>query len=64
MTDDKNTLPQLLVSKQEASRQLGISVRTLEKLLATKAIPARRIGRRVLLHRSVVERFARGTRDA
>jgi len=48
----------LLLSKHEAARMLGVSVRSLEHLIARKEIQTRRIGRRVLIGRSAVESFA------
>jgi excisionase family DNA binding protein len=50
---------QLLISKREAAAMLGLSVRTLENLLSLKELPARRIGRRCLIERQALERFAR-----
>jgi len=49
----------LLLSRQEAARLLGLSLRGLEHLIARKEIPTRRIGRRVLIARSALESFAR-----
>jgi len=49
----------LLLSKHEAARLLGLSVRSLEHLISRKEIPTRRIGRRVLITRSAIESFAR-----
>ena len=49
----------LLLSKQEAARMLGVSIRSLEHLISRKEIPTRRIGRRVLIARSAVESFAK-----
>lgn len=49
----------LLVSKRDAALTLGISVRTLENLVRFKELPARRIGRRCLIERAALERFAR-----
>lgn len=49
----------LLLSKQEAARLLGLSIRGLEHLISRKEIPVRRIGRRVLIARSAVESFAK-----
>ncbi len=48
----------LLLSKHEAARLLGLSIRSLEHLISRKEIPTRRIGRRVLIARSAVESFA------
>jgi excisionase family DNA binding protein len=39
----------LLYDRKEAARQLSISVRTLDRLIGTKRITARRIGRSVLI---------------
>jgi excisionase family DNA binding protein len=50
---------QLLISKREAAAMLGLSVRTLENLISVKELPARRIGRRCLIERQALERFAR-----
>jgi excisionase family DNA binding protein len=50
---------QLLVSKREAAATLGLSVRTVENLISLKELPARRIGRRCLIERAALERFAR-----
>lgn len=48
----------ILLSKREAARTLSISVRTLDNLIATKEVPVRRIGRRVLIARQNLEQFA------
>jgi len=48
----------LLLSKHEAARLLGLSIRSLEHLISRKEIPTRRIGRRVLIARAAVESFA------
>ena len=50
----------LLLSKTEAARLLGISLRNLEHLISRQEIPTRKIGRRVLIMRSAVESFAKG----
>lgn len=49
----------LLVSKRSAAATLGISVRTLENLVAVREISPRRIGKRVLFEAREIERFAR-----
>jgi excisionase family DNA binding protein len=49
----------LLLSKQEAARLLGLSIRSLEHLISRKEILVRRIGRRVLIARAAVESFAK-----
>jgi excisionase family DNA binding protein len=45
--------------KRETAASLGISVRTLENLVAMREITPRRIGRRVLFEAREIERFAR-----
>ena len=49
----------ILISKREAAKTLSISLRSLDYLLASKEICARRIGRRVLIPRRALEEFAR-----
>jgi hypothetical protein len=50
----------LLVSKTEARWFLGnICMRTLEKLIARKELPVRRIGRRAFIPYSALVAFAR-----
>jgi excisionase family DNA binding protein len=51
---------QILLSKRQAAQTLSISLRTLDKLIGSKKLPVRKIGRRVLLSRSAIERFATG----
>jgi excisionase family DNA binding protein len=51
---------QILLSKRQAAQVLSISLRTLDKLIISKKIPVHRIGRRVLLARTSIERFAVG----
>ncbi len=48
----------LLVSETEAARLLGVSVRTIQKLLRAGGLSARHIGRRTLLPRAEVAAFA------
>jgi excisionase family DNA binding protein len=49
----------VLYSKREAAHLLSISLRSLDYLIFSQQLPARRIGRRVLLHRDSIEQFAR-----
>jgi excisionase family DNA binding protein len=51
---------QILLSKRQAAQTLSISLRTLDKLIVLKRLPVHRIGRRVLISRSAIERFAIG----
>jgi excisionase family DNA binding protein len=39
----------LALSKLEAARMLGVSLRTVDRLIALKQLPVRRLGRRVLI---------------
>ena len=50
---------QLLFSKRSTAATLGISMRTLENLMAVREIIPRRIGKRVLFEAREIERFAR-----
>ena len=52
-------MERLLLSKKEAAVALGISVRTVEYLIASKQLDARRIGRRRLVPRTALEKLAR-----
>jgi excisionase family DNA binding protein len=52
--DDK-----LLVGRQEAAELLSISQRALDYLVANKQLSVRRIGSRVLIPRSELNRFVR-----
>jgi excisionase family DNA binding protein len=49
----------MALSKQEAARALGISLRTIDRLIALKELPVRRLGRRVLISRTSLECFFR-----
>lgn len=48
----------LLLDKRGAARVLGISVRTLDYLIASGELKPRKIGRRVLLHYDQLRDFA------
>ena len=57
------TIQPLFFSKQASARILGISERTVHMLIAQKLLGAKRVGRRVLIAREELERFAQqGTR--
>jgi excisionase family DNA binding protein len=56
---DTTEIPKFLVSKREAAIALGISVRTIDNLLACKELLARKVGRRTLIPVTELERFAR-----
>ena len=49
----------VLYTKREAAQMLSISVRSLDYLIGSRQLAARRIGRRVLIHRDAIEQFAR-----
>ena len=49
----------LLVSKRDAAAMLSLCVRTVDNLIATKKLPARRVGRRVLIPYTAFVQFAR-----
>ncbi len=49
----------LLVSKGDAAAMLSLCVRTIDKLIATKELPARRVGKRILIPFSALQQFAR-----
>ena len=42
----------LALSKLDAARMLGVSIRTVDRLIALKQLPVRRLGRRVLIPRN------------
>ncbi len=42
----------LALSKVETARMLGVSIRTVDRLIAMKQLPVRRLGRRVLIPRN------------
>jgi len=50
----------LLVGRREAAGLLSISARALDYLVANKRLSTRRIGSRVLIPLSDLQRFARG----
>jgi len=49
----------VLYTKREAAQLLSISLRSIDYLIFNQQLPARRIGRRVLVHRDSIEQFAR-----
>ena len=48
----------LLFSKDETAQALGVCLQTINHLISRSELRARRIGRRVLIPRSEVERLA------
>ena len=53
-----------LYDRKEAARQLSISVRTLDYIIAAKDLDTRRIGRKVLVTRASLMRYASGNHFA
>lgn len=52
-------MDRIFQGKRETAATLGISIRTLENLVAMREIIPRHIGRRVLFETREIERFAR-----
>jgi len=50
----------LLYDRKEAARQLSISVRSLDYLIAGKQLDTRRIGKKVLVPHASLVRYASG----
>jgi hypothetical protein len=53
-------MEKLLYSRKAAAEALSISIRSLDHLLSQKAFNTRRIGRKVLIPRGELVRFAQG----
>ena len=54
------TSSRLLYSRTEAARQLSISVRSLDYLIAGRELETRRIGKKVLIPHASLVRFSQG----
>jgi len=53
-------LDPVLISRIDCCRILGgVCLRTVDKLIAEKKLPVRRIGKRVLIPRAALEKFAK-----
>ena len=50
----------LLYDRKEAARQLSISVRSLDYIISAKGLDTRRRGRKVLVTRASLRRYASG----
>ncbi len=50
--------PRLLYDRKEAARQLSISIRSLDYLIANKELNTRRIGKKVLIPHGELVRYA------
>ena len=55
----ENSEIKLLLTRQDVARLLSVSVRTVDTLLASKALASRRIGRRRLIPRIALDQFTR-----
>ena len=53
-------IEKFLYSRKEAAQALGISVRSLDYLIAGKQLDTRRIGKKVLITRASLAAFASG----
>jgi hypothetical protein len=51
--------PPLMVSRERASELLGVSVRSIDYLIADKRVKTRRIGKRVLITMTEINRLTR-----
>jgi len=52
-------MERILCSKKEAAAALGCCVRTIENLVNRKLLDSRRVGRRRMIPRAALERFAK-----
>ena len=52
-------MEKLLLGRTEAAEALGLSPRSVDYLVAEGRLPSRKIGRRRLIPREAVERFAK-----
>jgi excisionase family DNA binding protein len=52
-------MAKLLCSKKETADALGVSLRTVDNLIARKELVVRRVGRRVLVPLAELEKFTR-----
>ena len=56
---ENTTADKVLLTRRDAARLLSVSVRTIDTLLARRELTTRRIGRRRLIPRAELARFAR-----
>lgn len=57
-------MEQICIGREEAARALDLSLRGVDYLIARGQIKAIRVGRRVLIPRTEIERFVRGQNQA
>lgn len=55
---EKTVEARLLYDRKEAARQLSVSVRSIDYIIAAKGLDTRRIGRKVLVTRASLEKYA------
>ena len=59
-TTTAETMSQAIaLNKQQAAQTLGVSLRTLDRLIALKELQVRRLGRRVVIPRTALENLIR-----
>jgi excisionase family DNA binding protein len=54
---DRN-VEKLLYSRRDAAEALSLSIRSIDYLIASSRLPARRIGSKILIPASAIQRFA------
>jgi excisionase family DNA binding protein len=54
----QETIP-FFINKKQAARWLGVSLRTVDVMVALGELPVRRIGRRVVISQRALQEFAR-----
>jgi len=59
MQSSPQTQTPILVSKREAAALLGVSLRSIDNYISTKALPCRRLGRRTLIPYCAIVSFSR-----
>jgi hypothetical protein len=52
-------IEKLLYSRQNAAEALSLSIRSIDYLISTQRLPMRRVGGKVMIPASAVQRFAR-----
>ena len=50
----------ILLSRHDAAKALSVSVRSVDYMISRGELPARKWGKRTLIPRAALERFARG----
>ena len=61
---DPDNSPRMLYDRKQAARQLSISIRSLDYLIAGKKFDTRRIGKKVLVTHASLVRFSQGNHYA